>query len=111
MTMRTYHSAFASSRGQTSQSCPMVGSNSLSVSDEGHLDINSVANIFEGPIVKCATNVSAPDDGDGSSRCRTPLWRRSKSLGKPAEACGRVQHHCVSRPDQDETLERSTLER
>ena len=46
-------------------------SNSLSVTHEDHLDINSVASVFERPRVKCATNVSAPDDGDGSSRCRT----------------------------------------
>ena len=43
----------------------------LSVLDEDHFDINSVANVFEGPRMKCATNVSAPNDGDGSSRCRT----------------------------------------
>ena len=47
-------------------------SNSLSVTDEDHPDINSVANVFERARVKCATNVSTPDDGDVSSRCRIP---------------------------------------
>ena len=39
------------------------------------------------------------------------VWRRSRRFGKPAEACGTVQHDCVSRPDQDETLEGTPLER
>ena len=82
---------------------------SLSVSDEDHL----VGNVFERPRVKCAMNVSAPDDGDGSSRCRTPWCGgvRGVLANLQKEACGRVQHDCVSRPDQDETLEGSTFER
>ena len=43
----------------------------LSVLDEDHFDMNGVENVLEGPRGKCATNVSAPNDGDGSSRCQT----------------------------------------
>ena len=81
-------------------------SNSWSVTDEDQFDINSVANVSERPRVKCATNVWAPDDGDGSSRCRTPWCGGVRgvlaNLQKRATEC----YDCVSRPDQDETLEK-----
>ena len=85
---------------------PSGRSNSLSVTDEDHLDINCVANVLEQPRPKGAMSTNPERHLDDMSD--SLVWRRSKSLGKPA---GRVQHDCVSRPDQDETLEGSTLER
>ena len=62
---------------------PNGRSNSLSVKDEDHLDINSVANVFERPRVKCATNVSAPEPWRWVVKMSDSLvWRRSRSLEK-----------------------------
>ena len=76
----------------------------LSVLDEDHFDINGVTQSE-------VCNVSAPNDGDGSNVSDLLVWWRSRRLGKPAETCGREQHDRMSRSDQDETLEGSTLER
>ena len=59
---------------------------SLSVSDEDHLDINCVGNVFERPRVKCATNVFGPRRWRWVVKVSdSMMWRRSRSLGKPAE--------------------------
>ena len=104
------------------------GENFFFVGREGFffcgMDFSCFFNVFERPRLKGAMSTSIPNDisttcrtswcGDVQSKTKSRRTTRAVHLSrrrdKPAEACGRVQHDCVSRPDQDETLEGSTLE-
>ena len=103
---------------------PNGRSNSLSVLTQDHFNINDVANVLERPQTKGRHEYLNPERHLDDMSDFLVWWRSaqnevqthyravhlSRRRDKPAEARGRVQHDCVSRSDQDETLEGSNLE-